>query len=159
MTDHVTELRPAWRNSWFGMSVAGFFLFIFLLGLLAGLLEGGEQGGEMAGAAMLFLSIGLVALGMVAFKRFTWKYTIDGSRVSCHYGIISRNQQSVRIKDLRSVELSQSLVQRLLNVGHIAFYSAGSASAEVIFKGVLDPARLRDQIDNTVDQLKDGSGE
>ena len=108
---------------------------------------------------MLFLFIGLGALGMVAFKRFTWKYTIDGNRVSRHYGIISRNQQSVRIRDLRSVELNQSLMQRLFNVGNIAFYSAGSASAEVIFKGVLDPARLRDRIDNMVDQLKDGTSE
>ena len=159
MENNVTELRPAWRNFWFGMAVAGLFLFLFLIGLLGALAGGGEQAGEAAGGAMLFLFIGLGALGMVAFKRFTWKYTIDGNRVSRHYGIISRNQQSVRIRDLRSVELDQSLVQRVLNVGNIAFYSAGSATAEVIFKGVLDPARLRDRIDNMVDQLKDGTSE
>jgi hypothetical protein len=45
------------------------------------------------------------------------------------------------------------------SLGSVGVPIHDSASAEVIFKGVLDPARLRGRIDNMVDQLKDGASE
>lgn len=145
MTNINVQLRPAWRNYWAGFVIAVFLLLAALGGTVA------EIGGG------LFFALALVVLGFVALKRYSWKFSIDGNRVSRHYGIISRNQQSVRIKDLRSVELDQSLFQRLLGIGNLSFYSAGSAGAEVKFHGIKQPAEWRDKIDNAMDQLKDSN--
>jgi len=73
--------------------------------------------------------------------RLSWRFELRGGRVSQRYGIIARNEQSVRLNDLRSIELDQSLVQRLLSIGDIAFYSAGSANAEVAFFGIQAPSQ------------------
>jgi len=41
--------------------------------------------------------------------------------------------------------------QRIFNVGDLLFYSAGSAAAEVEFRGVRDPASVRDLVDQAMD--------
>lgn len=144
-------LRPAWRNYWAGFVVAGLLLLV-TLAVAAG--STGDAG--RLGAGIWFLAA-LLVLGFVAFKRFSWKFSIDENRVSRQYGIISRNQQSVRIRDLRSIELDQSLFQRIFGVGDLAFYSAGSANAEVKFFGISEPLEWRDRIDNAVDHLKNSN--
>ncbi|MEX0914259.1 MAG: PH domain-containing protein, partial [Wenzhouxiangellaceae bacterium] len=116
-----------------------------------------EAGSGGLVAAVCFFSAILV-IGFVAFKRFSWKFSIDESRISRSYGIISRNQQSVRIKDLRSIALDQSIFQRIFGVGDLAFYSAGSDDAEVRFVGINRPAEWRDRIDDVVDRIKSPDG-
>lgn len=143
------NLRPAWRNYWLGLLLT---VLLLLMSALAAI-SGGEAGWGLD--ARVWLLLALLALGFVAVKRFSWKFTIDESRVARHYGLISRNQQSVRIKDLRSIELNQTLMQRIFGIGDLAFYSAGSAAAEVKFVGIKSPAAWRDKIDTIMDQLKD----
>lgn len=143
MSEEKIELRPAWRNYWGHITVIGFSVLFTLVAL---------TDPEMPAGTWVLVTLGLV--GLLFFRRYCWLFSIDDNRVSRHYGLISRNQQSVRIRDLRSVELSQSLFERIFNIGNLAFYSAGSADAEVHFFGILDPARWRDRIDNMMDELK-----
>ena len=70
--------------------------------------------------AGLLLLLALATLGSVVFKRFSWKFSIDEHQVSRQHGIIARNQQSVRISDLRSLELDQSVCQRIFGVGDLS---------------------------------------
>ena len=102
----------------------------------------------LIGAALIVLPV-FVLLGAV-LGRFSNKFTVDDGRVIQHEGILSRRQHSVRIRDLRSIELSQSLFQRLFGIGDLHFYSAGD-EAEVRFTGVKDPAGLRAKIDAMAD--------
>lgn len=139
MSELRADMRPAWRSYWLGIMLA------VLLGFSS--LGGGEAGAINLAAA-------LVIIGLVIVKRFSWRYTIEGDRVRRHWGIIARNQQGLRIADLRSVEFSQGPVQRMLGIGDLAFYSAGSGSAEVTFRGIIDPAGWRDRIDSAIDDQK-----
>lgn len=151
MSDLNAQLRPAWRNYW-----AGFLVAVLLLATAAAWAVSEAEGEAELGAGLL-LVLALLVLGFIAFKRYLWKFSIDGNRLSRHYGIIARNQQSVRIKDLRSVELDQSLFQRIFGVGDLSFYSAGSDSAEVKFHGIKEPSKWRDKINGAMDQLKDSN--
>lgn len=150
MTDKPIELRPAWRNYWPLLTLAVLFLLAALGAALAAITDEATQTGEAA--PMLILA--LACLGFAAYRRFCWKFTVDGKRVSRHKGLIARNQQGVRIQDLRSVEMEQGVFQRIFGIGDVAFYSAGSASAEVKFFGIKDPAGWRDKIDDMMDALK-----
>ncbi len=107
--------------------------------------------------AGLLLLLALATLGFVVFKRFSWKFSINEHQVSRQHGIIARNQQSVRISDLRSLELDQSVFQRIFGVGDLSFYSAGSATAEVRFSGITEPEAWRDKISDAMDRLKNSN--
>ena len=145
MANVEISLRPAWRNYWptlflaNGLIIAAIIIGITGIGLPVALV--------CAGAAVLFY-------GYILMQRYSWRFTIDENRISRHQGIISRNQQSIRLADLRSVELNQSLGQRLLGLGDLSFYSSGSDDAEVRFFGIRNPATHRDNVYDTMDQLE-----
>lgn len=145
------QLRPAWRNYWAGLTLT----FLLLLASAASVVV--EWVAESVVVAGVLLLLALFTLGVVVFKRFSWKFSIDGNRVSRRHGIISRNQQSIRINDLRSVELDQSIFQRIFGVGDLSFYSSGSDRAEVKFFGINDPVGWRDNIYNAMDEFKASS--
>jgi len=140
------EIRPAWRNYWPGFLLAAGLFFAAMASLF------------MLDNAVLFAALlsltALVTLAWLAIQRLSWKFTIDEQRVSRHYGLISRNQQSVRIRDMRSIELDQSIFQRIFGIGDLAFYSAGSAEAEVRFVGIKDPGYWRSQVEKVMDHAK-----
>ena len=138
--------RPAWRGQWILMIVVA-FLLLLALATTPGL--SGEPGERILAAGLWLAMLG--SLLLLLYRHYAWKYEIDETRVSRHYGIVSRNQQSVRIRDIRSVELNQTLFQRIFNIGDLLFYSAGSAAAEVEFRGVRDPAGVRDLVDQAMD--------
>lgn len=147
-SEQAIELRPAWRTYWQG-------LLFTLAALLASVIlyfqdDVGPPWFADMGASVLAI-VGLVVGIYTVAKRYSWKFTVEGERLFRHEGLIARNQQSIRLRDLRSVELDQSLLQRLFRVGDLAFYSAGSAEAEVRFTGIYDPVAVRDAIYRRVD--------
>lgn len=144
-TDRL-ELRPAWRTQWFLM-----LLILVGIGLTGYVLAARPPVAEEWPVAAVLAGLTLVLILVLVYRRFVWKFTIDEGMITRHYGIIARNQQSVRIRDLRSVELDQGLFQRLFNVGDLAFYSAGSATAEVRFQGIKSPADVRDHVHQMLD--------
>lgn len=155
MQETVIELRPAWRTYWAGLLTA----VLAALAALAVLFfdEAMPRLLAEAGASVLAAIAMVVGIYTVA-KRYSWKYSVTPDRLWRHEGLIARNQQSVRLRDLRSVELDQSLSQRLFRVGDLAFYSAGSAEAEVRFHAIHDPVAIRDRIYGLVDRFEAGSG-
>ena len=139
------SLRPAWRNYWPSLVLAnGLVVAAVVLGLTGVGLPFALACG--AGAVLVY--------GYIMLQRYSWRFTIDENRISRHKGIISRNQQSIRLADLRSVELNQSLWQRLMGLGDLSFYSSGSDDAEVRFFGIHSPATHRDKIYGAIDQLE-----
>ncbi|MCW7752785.1 PH domain-containing protein [Desulfobotulus sp. H1] len=152
MPDTFTTFRPAWRHYWAGFTIAAIFftMSLIMLSFFTGLLKNLTF--------TTFFAAGILTLVTIIFKRFSWKFTIDSKRISRHKGIIGRNQQSLRIRDLRSLELNQDLFQRILGIGDLAFYSAGSSNAEVRFHGIHHPSFWRDRVDEVMDLLQEQKG-
>jgi hypothetical protein len=50
---------------------------------------------------------------------------------------------SIRIKDLRNINVNQTLWQRLVGVGDVEFSSAGGSGIEVVFLGVDKPMQVK----------------
>ena len=143
--------HPAWRTSWFSLglaivlSLAGAGLYplpLFELPFRQPIL--GQQPQDLVGIGILALAA-LVWLSLL-FKHYRWRFVIDDEVVESRCGIIGRELKSVRIKDLRNVNVRQSLFQRIFGVGDVEFSSAGGPGFEVVFSGVLDPIRVRDLV-------------
>ena len=148
MADPQLEMRPAWRNQIFMFIILAFVL----IGAIVTSAEGnGSDAATGSSSAVGWLIAAFTAL-VIVWRRYSWKFSIDSVRVSSHHGIIARNQKAVRIQDLRSVSLQQGVIQRLLNVGNVAFYTAGSASAEVLYRGIKNPAIVRDDVQRMLDE-------
>jgi uncharacterized membrane protein YdbT with pleckstrin-like domain len=68
---------------------------------------------------------------------------INGETIESREGLIARKVSSIRVRDLRNINVKQSLWQRLMGVGDVEFSSAGGSGIEVSFRGVSDPLQVK----------------
>lgn len=128
----------------FGNSPA-YFVGLWLLMILGG---AGLIGG-MASANVLIGIFGLLILlgGMGAY--FVWwikvKFqvlTITEKRTIFRQGILTKRTTEVQHDDVRNIQVDQSMMQRIFNVGNLAISSSGQDDMEIVVKGIGSPDDL-----------------
>ena len=133
--------RPALRNQWFAILVA---ILLFVLFVYLGLKGAMASGGTNVQIVLAIIVVPmLVLVAMIVYRYHIWTFTIRGDTIESCRGIIGRDVRSIRVQDLRNVNVRQTIWQRLLGVGDVEFSSAGGAGVEVTFYGVSDPLRIK----------------
>jgi uncharacterized membrane protein YdbT with pleckstrin-like domain len=144
------ESRPAWRYQWSAVVVIASMLAMLFVAELYGPIYLGLRGTHTLQAAAFALAVYSVLL--IAYRHLAWRYLVDEHNIESYHGVLARRVQSIRIADLRNVNIRQSVMQRLLDVGDVEFSSAGGDDVEVIFFGVAEPMRVKE----LVRHLQDG---
>lgn len=140
---HYTA-RPAWRNSILRIGTA-VLLAVFGAVLSLVVLADADPPLRLA-VAVVAAIIALLLLAPGIYRHYAWGYLIADRSIECHHGILSREVSAIRLRDLRNVNVRQSLLQRILNVGDVEFSSAGGSGIEVAFRGVVDPLGLKRKV-------------
>jgi uncharacterized membrane protein YdbT with pleckstrin-like domain len=79
-----------------------------------------------------------VLVGFV--KRVATTYTISDRRLNIKRGIVSRKVQETRLQRVQNVNFSQSVYQRLMQIGDVDFDTAAiEESNDFTFAGVANP--------------------
>ena len=135
------NMRPAWR------AVLPLPTLIILLMLM-----------PFVGVDVAFLLLIVVLLTILPFacyRRYAHLYSIQNGRVEHYKGILARNITSIRVKDIRNINLGQGIVGRLLGIGTLEFSSAGGAGIEVAWWGILNPDEIKNKIEYMHDSVQD----
>jgi uncharacterized membrane protein YdbT with pleckstrin-like domain len=82
-------------------------------------------------------------VAVVIYRRYSWAYKIDHETIESREGLIARKVKSIRVRDLRNLIVTQTLIQRILGIGDVGFSSAGESGIEVVFRGVDDPLKVK----------------
>jgi uncharacterized membrane protein YdbT with pleckstrin-like domain len=88
--------------------------------------------------AILVIVVGLTLLGGF-LKRITTTYTITNRRLNIRRGLISRQIQETRLERVQNVNYSQSVYQRVMQIGDVDFDTAAGDDYNFIFAGVAEP--------------------
>lgn len=105
----------------------------------------------------LAMTAGVVGVGLlllVAWKCLNQRLCFCETYVSRYAGILSTNLRTSRLlyKHVRGVEIEQSILGRILNIGDIHVGSDNSRStAEIVLRGVRNPERIKDMLLQRVD--------
>jgi len=98
------------------------------------------------------LAIILIPVGIGILMLLWWylqtkadKITVKTDEIIWEHGLISKQYTEISMGSLRSVRVTQSLLQRMLNAGNIAVYTAGD-EPEMVIKGLPDPEAVREHI-------------
>ncbi len=135
----IFEGHPSWR------SILGFYIKGLGLAVLAG----------AAGWLALSLGAGIgIAAGVFAgvvvvgfLKRIATTYVISSQRLHIRRGIVARRTQETRLDRVQNVNTSQSVLERLLQVGTVNFDTAGTEDSDFAFAGVADPGEVVRAVD------------
>lgn len=135
------DIRPSWRDQ------LGLLLLSVLLALAAIASLVLSTASVSAGVVTATLAaMTVLAVLVLLYRRYVWRFQVSEGAIESYYGIISRNVRSIRIRDLRNINVRQSILQRLLGIGDVEFSSAGGAGIEVTFFGVAEPMALKTRI-------------
>lgn len=98
------------------------------------------------------LAILLIPLGIGILVLLWWwlstkadKLTVKADEIIWEHGLINKQYTELSMNALRSVRVKQSLLQRMLNAGDVAIYTAGD-DPELVIKGLPEPNRIREYI-------------
>lgn len=133
------DLRPAWRAVLALPTPIILILFIFVI----------SPGNDAAFALLIVILLPL--LPFVYYRRYAHRYVVQEGRIEHRKGIIARRVNSIRVKDIRAINIKQGIIERLLDIGTLEFSSAGGAGIEITWWGLRHP----DAIKNTIEQMYD----
>jgi membrane protein YdbS with pleckstrin-like domain len=133
--------RPAWLNQWWQIGIMILMPFVLVLAYLKGHQYFSPENLRVVYVVCAGVFVYLIAV--VIYRRYSWAYTIDSDTIESREGIIARKVKSIRIRDLRNINVNQTLFQRIVGVGDVEFSSAGGSGIEVTFLGVDDPLTVK----------------
>lgn len=79
-------------------------------------------------------------------KRRAVVLRVYRGRVTLERGILSKCDRELFIRDIRSIDIDQTLLGRMAKIGDLTISTAASADASECIEGVPDPQRIRDLI-------------
>jgi uncharacterized membrane protein YdbT with pleckstrin-like domain len=145
--------HPSWRST-LGFYIKGAFLAA-VAGLIAYLIWDTETA-VVVGVALL-----VVALVAGLVRRMATTYTITSHRLHIRRGIVARATQEARLERVQNVNTSQSVLERILQVGTVDFdtASAGDPGTDFAFRGVSQPEKVVRAVDRAQRELDESPRE
>lgn len=124
----------------------------FLLGAIIAV--GGVTGAGLMGfvtpPAFILLGVAILAVLYLTFRKIeklSASLEITSKRVIERKGIFSRFVSEVRHSDIRNVQVTQSIFDRIMGVGKIGISTAGQEDFEIELKDIAGPERVRAVLD------------
>ena len=124
---------------------------LFTLFIIAGITMAVYFGtGENTSAGTIALAVVGAVLAFICIAVFTLRFvgsrfeslTITNQRSIWARGIINRQTSEVQHDDIRNIQVSQTLLERLVGAGTIAISSAGQGDMEIVIKGIAHPRTI-----------------
>jgi uncharacterized membrane protein YdbT with pleckstrin-like domain len=89
----------------------------------------------------------LLVMMVIIYNRYKWKFRVNDDNVQSRHGIIALiKQQSISLKDIRGIQVKQTTIQRLFDVGDVEFHTAGNSDTKIVFVGIKFPFALKDKV-------------
>jgi uncharacterized membrane protein YdbT with pleckstrin-like domain len=134
----IFEGHPSWR------SILGFYLKGLVLVAIAVVVLVLLDESEIAAAVGIAIFVLVLIVGYV--KRLFTTYTITNHRLHIRRGIIARSEQQTQINRVQNVNTSQSVLERMLQVGTVDFDTAAGDDYQFAFAGVADPSEVVESV-------------
>jgi uncharacterized membrane protein YdbT with pleckstrin-like domain len=130
--------HPSWRAI-LGFYFKGLVVSALVAALVA--LVTRVLGDEVNKALVILVFLAGVGVGILAgfIKRVATTYTITNRRLHIKRGIVSREIQETRLERVQNVNYSQSVYQRVMQIGDVDFDTAAGDDYNFIFSGVAQP--------------------
>ena len=149
--EHPVTIRRVWRSE---LGRVLFFVVTAILSTVAsGYLPRSVISGRIfsiSGTAYslhlpLFWLLPATILALTVLRIYNSRYIIDEDGVESREGILSFRQSITRFRhlDIRSIEVDQTLLERLLDVGTVEIGTAATGDIEVTFDGIGAPKMIQ----------------
>ena len=92
--------------------------------------------------------LGLLLLLIWWLQVLGTKLTVTNEQTTLRKGILAKHTNDVFHSNVRNIQVRQSFLQRVFNVGWVGISSAGQSGLEIEVGGIFDPQKVKDIIDD-----------
>ena len=128
--------------------IGGFLAFSGLVGLSS----------EADAASVVLIGGGGLLVLIPILIVWCTEYIVTTDRASEASGILSRKTSEIELADVRNVQVTQNLSERMLGIGNVGISTAGQSGFEVVFKGVKSPNDVADIVRKARERLRENTG-
>lgn len=90
-------------------------------------------------------AFGVLSLGVWYLGSLANRLTIDDRHIRHRQGLLSKKVKEIATHKVRAVEVDQSFIQRLTDVGKVRIFTTGDVP-EIILSGLPQPDRIKEAI-------------
>lgn len=144
---HICHVRPAMFRA--HPFKALFLAILFLAGVVLSIMAyRADKPSWMVYGALVPTAVAIIwIIKWHVFTRWWVRLTISNKRTVREEGIVTRSTSEVMHDHVRNVEISQSFLQRILDVGYIGISSSGQDDIEIEVKDIPSPYKVKAIID------------
>ncbi|MBQ7264227.1 MAG: PH domain-containing protein [Synergistaceae bacterium] len=144
------QYRPAWRGFYKHILA---MIVIFIVACVVTLsFSIGWKWGTVIWAVGLLICLGLVA--NMWLKRACMVLSVRADEVAFDTGLLKRKSTEISYQNLRTIDVSQTIAQRILNLGTLSIASSGTSGYEINAKDIVDPFGVRNEIQDRERAMK-----
>jgi uncharacterized membrane protein YdbT with pleckstrin-like domain len=92
------------------------------------------------------IPVSIIMVIYVAIDIYQYRYRVSNQRITVSKGIFSKKTYEIDINDIRSINVSQSFMQRLLKIGDLEFTTAAGPLKEAMMMNIKEPESLKEEI-------------
>ena len=93
-------------------------------------------------------AIGVLILLYIYISRARQLYVVTNRKVEIQTGLVVKSSNEIRVKDIRSINVTKHGLAGFIGIGSVEFSSAATDRAEVIFIHIAHADRVRDLVTN-----------
>ena len=135
-------LRPSWRNFFLKyMIIFGVIVVIFFIAF-------SSMFSILWKEILCIIGIALIVFIylIIVLNRLEECLKICEDEVIMTQGILNKRSTEIGIPQIRTIQVQQRLIQRVLDIGDIYIASAGTESYEIVAHGINKPHEIRDKL-------------
>lgn len=155
MSDVLYEANPSVLRT---HPFATILLVVALLVGLAIAIFGGALSDDVGLPAQFLGLLGIVIAGGAALWLLAWyvsskmdHLTIKNDEIVWSHGLIRKQYTEINMSSVRTTQVSQTLMQRIMNAGDVMIFTAGD-KAELHVRGLPEPHRIRDLVKKNAEE-------
>ena len=146
------EYVPSMKSSYKCMfAIIALFVVVLLLSFVKSIEAHHEY---LLGMWILWILATTALLLYMKAKTLGERLRLKPDEVEYIKGIFRQKSKEIKYKDIKLIEVEQTVMQRLLNIGDLSIASAGTSDKEIEVKNMPSPREVRDEIQARQDALQ-----
>lgn len=133
------------RGGTYWMYYSHLLIFAFIASLLGCLTKD---------VAVLFYIIALILIINFVLKTLKHKFVLTNKRLTVTNGIIIKQEDQVRVPDIRGISVRREFFDTIFNTGTIVLGTAATANHEILLFHVYQPKKIVEKIEDLRGQIR-----
>lgn len=143
--DHHFEIFYDRRPVMFGASPFQFVFLCLTVPLGLGLTQLAIIPVGFGWVGLLPSAFGLMSLAVWYLGSLSNRLTVDGRHIRHRQGLLSKKVKEIATHKVRAVDVDQTFIQRLTDVGKVRIFTTGDVP-EIVLSGLPNPDKIKEVI-------------